>query len=129
GKFLFLLLLFPLGLMAQSSLKGTVTDKASGLPLPGVSVVIQGGTSQTSTDFDGNFTLTDVNNGDVINFSFLGFDTYTLVYEGQAVVAIVMVENSSLLDEVAIVVYGSVKKKDITGAVSKVTASQLNQGT
>lgn len=128
-KFLFLLLFFPLSLMAQNILKGTVTDKVSGLPLPGVSVTIQGGTSQTSTDFDGNFTLTDVNKGDVVNFSFIGFNTYTLVYEGQTTVTIAMVENTSLLDEVVVVGYGSVKKKDITGAVSKVTADQLNQGT
>src|SRR5690606_41968373 len=98
-KFLFLLLLFPLGLMAQTSLKGTVTDKASGLPLPGVSVAIQGGASQTSTDFDGNFTITNVNTGDVVNFSFIGFNTYTLVYEGQTTVTIAMVENSSRSEE------------------------------
>lgn len=128
-KFLFLLFLFPLGLMAQSTLKGTVTDKTSGLPLPGVSVVIQGTTSQTSTDFDGNFTLNEVNLNDVVSFSFIGFNTYTLIYQGQSEVTISMEENTSLLDEVVIVGYGAVNKKDITGAVSKVTAEQLNQGT
>lgn len=128
-KFLFLLFLFPLGLMAQSTLKGTVTDKTSGLPLPGVNVVIQGTTSQTSTDFDGNFTLNEVNLNDVVSFSFIGFNTYTLIYQGQSEVTISMEENTSLLDEVVIVGYGAVNKKDITGAVSKVTAEQLNQGT
>src|SRR5690606_38011478 len=107
-----------LGLMAQSTLKGTVTDKTSGLPLPGVSVVIQGTTSQTSTDFDGNFTLNEVNLNDVVSFSFIGFNTYTLIYQGQNEVTISMEENTSLLDEVVIVGYGAVNKKDITGAVS-----------
>ena len=63
------ILLVPAALLGQSTVKGTVTDQANEMPLPGVNVLIKGTTTGTSTDFDGNYTLNNVNNGDVIVFS------------------------------------------------------------
>lgn len=127
-KMLFLLLLFPVGLWAQSTVKGTVTDKASGQTLPGVSVIIQGSTTGTSTDLDGNFSLSNVKQGDVINFSYLGFTTHTVTYQNQQELWIQLVEDASMIDKVVIIGYGSVRKQDATGSVSTVTSKDFVKG-
>ena len=73
---LILLLLFGLqtGFAQQKTVKGTITDE-SGLPLPGVNVLVKGTIKGTQTDFDGNFTI-NANEGQVLVFSFLGFKTF-----------------------------------------------------
>jgi iron complex outermembrane receptor protein len=87
--------------MAQSyEVSGNVTDGGND-PLPGVSVVVKGTTNGTSTDFDGNYLLT-VSNGDVIAFSFVGFNDQELTMDGTATLNVVMVSGLEL-DEVVIV--------------------------
>ena len=66
---LFCLLMVPTILMAQSTVTGTVTDKANAMPLPGVNVIIKGTSRGTSTDFDGNYTL-EINQGETIVVSY-----------------------------------------------------------
>lgn len=127
-KLLLLLLLLPFSVLAQSTLTGNVRDEVSGLPLPGVSVTIQGGTNGATTDLDGNFSLSGVKKGDAISFSFLGYKTSTITYDSQNNISIVLQEDSSQLDEVVVVGYGSVKKKDATGSVEVVTAEKFNRG-
>ena len=129
-KLLFLFLLLPLTVLAQSTLNGTVVDKATGQPIPGVNVNVQGTTGGVSTDFDGKFQLSNVKQGDKIQVSFIGYRTYSVIYSSQSSLSIALQEESNELKEVVVQVgYGSTKKKDITGAVSKVTAANLNQGT
>jgi len=127
-KLLLLLLLLPFSVLAQSTLSGTVTDGVSGLPLPGVGVTVQGTTNGTSTDFDGNFQLSGVKTGDVISFSFLGFQKQTIAYSGQKVLAVSLQEDASQLEEVVVVGYGSVRKKDATGAVEVISSEKFNRG-
>lgn len=127
-KLLLLLLLLPFSVLAQNTLSGNVTDGVSGLPLPGVSVSVQGTTNGASTDFDGNFQLSGVKNGDVISFSFLGFLNQTVTYSGQKNLAIKLQEDASQLEEVVVVGYGTVKKKDATGAVEVISSKNFNRG-
>ena len=127
-KLLLLLLLLPFSVLAQNTLSGNVTDGVSGLPLPGVSVSVQGTTNGISTDFDGNFQLSGVKTGDVISFSFLGFQTQTITFNGQQIVAIKLQEDASQLEEVVVIGYGSVKKKDATGSVEVLTSEKFNRG-
>lgn len=129
-KKLFIFLLFlPLSILAQGTLKGTVTDKASGQPLPGVNVVVQGTTNGTSTDFDGNYTLNNVKRGDRIVFSYIGFKEIVVEYSGEATLSQSMEEDISQLQEVVVQVgYGTVKKKDATGSLATVTAKDFNKG-
>ena len=127
-KMLFLLLLFPVGLWAQSTVKGTVTDKTSGQTLPGVSILIQGSTTGTSTDLDGKFSLSNVKKGDVINFSYLGFRTHSVNYQNQQELLVQLEEDSSMIDEVVIIGYGSVRKEDTTGSVTTVTSKDFVKG-
>lgn len=126
-KVLLSLLLLPFSILAQGTLNGIVQDN-TGQPLPGVNVVIQGTTTGSSTDFDGKFALPNLKQGDVILFSFLGFKNNTLTYSGQKNVMITLTEDASELQEVVVVGYGSVKKKDATGALTNLTSEQLNKG-
>jgi iron complex outermembrane receptor protein len=128
NKWLLLVLLFPFSILAQSTLTGTVLDKISNQPLPGVNVVVEGTQNGTSTDFDGTFSLSNVKNGDVIQFSYIGLKTYTFTYSGQTSIAVNLEEDSSQLDAVVIIGYGSVKKKDATGSITTVTSENFNRG-
>lgn len=127
-QFLFWLLFIPINLLAQSKLQGIVTDNTSNQPLPGVNVTVQGTSNGVSTGFDGKFELSNLKKGDIINFSFLGFKSQSITFNGQSQVNIVLQEESNKLNEVVVVGYGSVKKKDATGSVSQISSKDFNQG-
>ena len=105
---------------AQSqTVTGKVTDAANGLPLPGVSVTVQGAASGTTTDFDGNYTL-EVNGESVLVFSYIGFSSQTLGVEGRSVINVVMQEDTQQLDEVVVTALGVSREKKALGyAVSE----------
>ncbi|KKN83386.1 hypothetical protein LCGC14_0299210 [marine sediment metagenome] len=123
---LMMVLLLNISLFAQDgyTLTGTVTDETS-MPVPGANVVIQNTTTGTSTDFDGNFSIT-VSNGDVLEFSSIGYASKAVNITGQQTLNVVLAEDASQLEEVVVVGYGSQKKSDITGAVSSVKSEELN---
>jgi iron complex outermembrane receptor protein len=126
---LFLFLLLPFSVLAQSSLSGVVIDKKSNQPLPGVNVNVQGTTSGTTTDFDGKFQLGGLKSGDKVVFSFVGYDSQTVNFSGQKSVNISLDESANQLQEVVVQVgYGSVKKKDATGSVAVLAAKDFNKG-
>lgn len=128
-KLLLLLLMMPLSVLAQSTLSGTVRDNTTGQPIPGVNVIVEGTTNGTATDMDGNFTLSGVNDGDRIVFSYIGFANQVVEYTGQSTLSVVMEEDATQLEEVVVIGYGTVKKKDATGSVTTVDSEQFNQGT
>ncbi len=128
-KLLFLMLLLPFGVFAQSTVEGIVVDKVSSQPIPGVNVVIQGAANGTQTDFDGKFKLSKVKKGDKIVFSYVGYKNSVITYDSQNNINIGLEEESNQLQEVLIQVgYGAAKKKDATGSVSLVTAKDFNKG-
>lgn len=128
-KLLFLFLLLPFGALAQSTLSGTVVDSKTNQSLPGVNVTVQGAQNGTSTDFDGKFQLAGLKSGDKIVFSFIGYESQTVNFSGQKSVNISLSESASQLQEVVVQVgYGTVKKKDATGAVTTVTSKDFNKG-
>ena len=107
------------------TVQGTVSD-ASG-PIPGANVIIKGTSTGTATDFDGNFEI-DVDNGDVLVISYLGYVTQEVEYTGQQTINVLLQEDAALLEEVVVVGYGNtVKKEDLTGAVSVVGADDLEK--
>ena len=128
-KLLFLFLLLPFSVLAQNTLSGTVVDKATGQPIPGVNVNVQGAPSGASTGFDGNYQLSNVKSGNKIVVSFIGYKTQTLDYNGQKTLNVSLEEDTNQLKEVVVQVgYGTVKKKDATGAVTVLSAKDFNKG-
>jgi iron complex outermembrane receptor protein len=128
-KLLFLFLLLPFGALAQSTLSGVVSDGKSGQPLPGVNVTVQGASNSTTTDFDGKFQLGGLKSGDKVVFSFIGYDSQTVDFSGQKSVNISLNESANELQEVVVQVgYGTVKKKDATGAVTTIGTKDFNKG-
>lgn len=116
---LFLVLLSMQSAMAQQTVTGTVTDETGG-PVPGANIVVQGTTDGTQTDFDGNFTI-DVPSDAVLVFSYLGYATQNVTVGNQTTINVQLAEDASQLDEVIVIGYGTAKKSDLTGAVSRVT--------
>ncbi|GAA4246079.1 TonB-dependent receptor [Winogradskyella damuponensis] len=119
--------MLPATLMAQSTAKGIVTDKANAMPMPGVNVIIKGTSRGTSTDFDGKYSI-ELSEGEVLVFSYVGYTTQEIVFTGQTSIDVVIEEDASILDEVVLIGYGSTKKEDLTGAVDLLKAEDFNQG-
>ena len=127
-KFLLFLLILPIGIFAQSTLKGVVLDGSSQQPLPSVNIIVGGTTTGTTTDFDGNFTLSNIKKGDKIVFSYLGFQNQTITYSGQKEITVTLQEDSQQLKDVVVIGYGTVKKKDATGSLTSITSKDFNKG-
>ena len=127
-KLLLLLLMLPLGLLAQNTLKGVVLDGSSKQTLPGVNVLVAGTTNGTTTDFDGNFTLTNIKKGDRIVFSYIGFKDETITYENQNSITISLQEDQKELKDVVVIGYGTTTKKDATGSLQSITTKDFNKG-
>ncbi|MEZ4788278.1 MAG: carboxypeptidase-like regulatory domain-containing protein [Flavobacterium haoranii] len=121
-KLLLLLLILPISMFAQNTLKGVVLDSGSQQPLPGVNIVIKGTSNGTTTDFDGNFSLEKVKQNDVIVFSYLGYKENTVTYTGQKNISVSLTEDSQQLQDVVVIGYGTVKKEDATGSVTSLTS-------
>jgi TonB-linked SusC/RagA family outer membrane protein len=101
----------------KKDLKGTITDD-EGKSLPGVSVVVKGTNTGVATDIDGNYSISFENENAVLVFSFVGMISQEITYKGQAEINVSLASDSEGLDEVVVIGYGSVKKKDLTGSVA-----------
>ena len=108
----------------QKTINGKITD-ASGQPIPGVNIVEKGTTNGVQTDFDGKFSLKLKSDKAILVVSFIGFTTKEISVGGQTNLTIKLEEDSAKLEEVVVVGYGSVKKKDLTGAIVSVGAEKL----
>lgn len=121
------LVMLPATLMAQTTASGTVTDKANAMPLPGVNVIIKGTSRGTATDFDGKYSI-ELSEGEVLVFSYVGYTTQEIIFNGQSPIDVAIEEDASILEEVVLIGYGSVQKEDLTGAVDLVTEKDFNKG-
>lgn len=113
------------GVQAQTGgqITGKVVDAMG--ELPGVSVVVKGTINGTTTDLNGLFTLQNVKPTDVLQFSFIGYKTHEVKVDNQRNLSITLVEDAQTLDEVVVVGYQEIRKKDLTGSVSKVNMNDL----
>ncbi|MEP2056985.1 MAG: TonB-dependent receptor [Maribacter litoralis] len=107
----------------EKTVTGVVTDQ-SGLPLPGVSVVVVGTTNGSQTDFDGNFAI-NVNQGDKLRFSYLGQKTVTMNVGASNTINVQLEEDAEALEEVVVVGYGSRSKELSTSAISTVSTEKI----
>jgi TonB-linked SusC/RagA family outer membrane protein len=108
------------------TLEGTVKD-ATGMSLPGVNVLEKGTKNGTSTDFDGRYKLKLSSSKAVVSFSFIGFKSKEVAVDGKTKIDVSLSEDSNNLNEVVVVGYSSVKKSDLTGAVSVVSGNDLRK--
>ncbi|MBQ4147886.1 MAG: TonB-dependent receptor plug domain-containing protein, partial [Prevotella sp.] len=120
-----LLLLNSTLMFAQSVVTGNVKDQ-TGEPLIGVSILEQGTSNGTVTDIDGNFSF-KVAQGKTINFSYVGYQSQSVVVRGN-VINVVLLEENTNLNEVVVVGYGTMRRKDVTSSITTVKAEDLNRG-
>ena len=109
---------------AQKTVTGTVTD-TSGEPLIGVSVMIKGSSSGTVTDLDGKYTVQSVASSAQLQFSYVGYQTKTAPVGSQSILNVVMDEDNAALDEVVVIGYQTIRRRDLTGSVSSVSGKNI----
>ncbi|MDR1456403.1 MAG: TonB-dependent receptor [Tannerella sp.] len=116
-----LIVISSMELLQNQHVTGTVVDAVTGESLPGVNIVVKGTpTLGTVTDADGGFSLNVPDNTAVLVFSFIGYTTQEVAVGSQRTLRIALEEDNLQLEEVVVVAYGTVKKKDLTGAVTAV---------
>ncbi|MBX2844477.1 MAG: TonB-dependent receptor [Flammeovirgaceae bacterium] len=121
-----LLFFLTINLQAQSTLSGTVSSSEDGSFLPGVSILIQGTSLGTVTDLNGNFRI-EANSGDILQFSYIGFQTQEIVAGAQTTLAIQLLPDLEQLEEIVVIGYGTQKKSDLTGAIAGVDSEVINE--
>ncbi|GLB47908.1 TonB-dependent receptor SusC [Neptunitalea sp. Y10] len=111
----------------QLTVIGIVTDETN-VPMPGVTVVEKGTNNGVSTGFDGDYSI-DVTNGNaVLVVSYLGYETQEIAVNGQTAINVTLQPNTSELDEVVVIGYGTQKKSDVTGSVTSLGEEDMNSG-
>lgn len=110
---------------AQQTISGVVTD-ATGVPMPGATILVKGTTNGASADFDGNYSISDVNATDYLEFSYIGMVTQTILAGTQTTINVSLQESAEQLDEVVIVGYGKQSRAAVTGAVSTVDSQEIS---
>lgn len=110
-------------LIRQQTVGGVVTD-INGNPLVGVSVLVKGTSVGTATDADGRFQI-EAKNADILIFRNIGYVAQEVTIGNQKAIEVVLVEETSDLEEVVVVGYGSQQKKDVTGSVASVSMSNV----
>ena len=123
-------LMVAVGILTASAqtqtVKGVVTSAADGEPLIGATVMVKETKAGTVTDLDGNYT-TKVAQGQTLVVSYIGYETKSIKYTGQATINVALVNDASTLDEVVVVGYGVMKRSDITGSVVSVGEKDIKK--
>ncbi|WNH10707.1 SusC/RagA family TonB-linked outer membrane protein [Thalassobellus suaedae] len=109
----------------EKNVNGTVKD-ATGIPLPGVNVVIKNTTTGAQTNFDGNFTI-NAKPGDILILSFIGMKTTEITVDSNSSYNIVLEDDAAQLDEVVVVGYGTQKKGNVTSSIASMKTDLLDQ--
>lgn len=113
-------------LVQQQTVTGRVTDANTGESLPGVTILVQGTTTGTTTDIDGKYSIDVPNNEASLVFSYVGYLSETLAVAGKTVMDVKLAPDIKALEEVVVVGYGTQKRVNLTGAVGTVSADEVN---
>lgn len=115
---------FPVIAAAQAlPVSGVVSDE-NGAPLLGVTVFEKDGRNGTATNTEGRYSM-NVKKGVTLVFSYIGYETYECPYNGETTLNVTLKQDAKLMDEVVVIGYGAVKKKDLTGSVSAIKGDEL----
>ena len=119
---------FSISVIAQDlTVAGKVTDKG-GDGLPGVTVQVKGTNKGTQTDLGGKYSISGVPSNGTLTFSFVGMTSQEVAVSGRSSVNVTLTDDEALLEEVVVIGYGTVKKKDATGAVNSIGTKDFNKG-
>ncbi|SDY49022.1 TonB-linked outer membrane protein, SusC/RagA family [Flavobacterium aquidurense] len=122
--FMILLFVFSASVNAQTTVSGTVSDSSG--PLPGVNIIVKGTKTTAATNFDGTYSIQATPNA-VLVFSFIGYKSKEVSLNNQSQINVTLEEDLNSLKEVVVVGYGTMKRSDLTGAVSTVTSAAVQQ--
>lgn len=123
GALVFLLFLSGPILAQNVQVTGTITDE-NGMPIPGAAVLIKGTSNGTAADIDGKYTIS-ASADQTLQFSFIGYKTTEVLVGNQTTIDVALTPDVSDLEEVVVVGYGSVKKSQLTGAISSVSSKEI----
>ncbi|WP_052323378.1 SusC/RagA family TonB-linked outer membrane protein [Flexithrix dorotheae] len=112
----------------ENTVSGTVISPEDNEPLPGVSILIKGTSTGTTTDFDGNYKL-QASPESILQFSYIGYKTYEVTVGTQSEINVALEPDLEQLEEVVVIGYGTQKKSDMTGAVGSVDSEELSKFT
>lgn len=117
-----------MGSYAQTlTVSGTVTEKASGAPAIGVSVIVEGTTNGAITDIDGKYSISNVSSKASLRFSYLGMKEQIVTVNNRTIINVSLEEESKGLQEIVVVGYGTQKVKDLTAPIAVVKGSELSK--
>ncbi|MDR2914260.1 MAG: TonB-dependent receptor [Tannerella sp.] len=105
---------------------GSVKDE-SGMEVPGATVQIKGKSQGVATDIDGHYSISNIVANDILIFSYLGYQSQEIAVGNKRTIDVILVESTSILDEVVVVAYGTQKKESVVAAISSIKATGLRQ--
>jgi TonB-linked SusC/RagA family outer membrane protein len=120
-----LLIISVVAVLAQQTVRGTVTSADDGSSIPGVNVVLKGTTTGTVTDIDGNYSISVPSQGGVLVFSFIGFATQEIQVGSQTTIDVVLTAEVTQLSEIVVTGYGEVLKSAYTGSAVTVNKEKI----
>ena len=121
----FLLSIFSINFFSQSTLvSGQVVDEG-GNPLPGVTVLVEGTNRGTSTTFEGTYALKIDDSSQILQFSYIGFETQSILVGEQKIIDVILLENLESLEEVQVVAFQKQKKNSVIGSINTINPSEL----
>ena len=115
----------PIVSLQQQQVSGTITDGATGEPLIGVSITVEGTAKGTVSDLKGNFSIEVPGPNSVLVFSYVGYVTEQITISNQSTIDIKLLPDIKKLEEIVVIGYGTVKKRDLTGSVSTVKSEDI----
>lgn len=123
----FLAMVWTQSIVAQTkTVSGTVSD-ASGQPIPGVTILVSGTSTGATSDFDGNYSLQNINASNQLVFSYIGMETKTIIVGDQTTINVTLNESLQALNEVVVVGYGKTTRRLVTGAISSVKSEDITK--
>jgi len=123
-----LVVLVPAEVKEQIRVTGAVRDERTGGPLPGVTVLVKGTTMGTVSDAEGNYSIAVPSANSILVFSFVGYIPVEIAVGDNREIMVSLEERIEVLEEFVVVGYGTVRRRDVTGAIASISEEDLNQG-
>lgn len=116
------------GAAQNHSVSGTVMDSETGETLPGVNIFVQGTTQGTTSDIDGNYSLSSISSDDILVFSYVGYERFEVAVGGRDEINVEMISEAIMGGELIVVGYGTQNERYVTGSISSVDMEETNAG-